>query len=180
MLSTTILSSLQTLCLVLKIHQSGSQDGVELFPTVSKAAPGPYGTKCKSDQVLQSQEGAPSAGNVLPPSPATLKTSSKPFWMLLAGGCLSTERWVYQVTAFGGRFPAPHRMMQPSQGLTPLFSFVKQEIPMSHCHSMVIRPNYCLQRTLKLKSAKHYYNILRTLMIKNMQPLGNNNDLLLL
>lgn len=49
---------------------------------------------------------------------------------------------------------------------------------MSHCHSMVIRPNYCLQPALKLKSAKHYYNILSTLMIKNMQPLGNNHDLL--
>lgn len=70
-------------------------------------------------------------------------------------------------------------MMQPNQGPTPL-SFVEQEIATSHCHSMVIRPNYCLQHALKLKSAKHYYNILSTLMIKNMELLGNNRDLLVL
>lgn len=57
---------------------------------------------------------------------------------------------------------------------TPLAA-VRQEIGMSHCHSRVIRPNYCLQPALKLKSAKHYYNILSALMIENTQPFGNHD-----
>lgn len=87
---------------------------------VSKAAPGPHGTKCESDRVLWSWGGAPKEHRKCPaPSPLAQKASSKPSLLLLAVGYLPIGRWVYQVAAFSGRSPVSHGMMQPRRGLTP-------------------------------------------------------------